>query len=215
MSDTSPHGSSLPPRQQLLAEVLAGDRAIDDPAVAVARTDVGFAAMLDELLAVQAQLERAAVAEVGALGEAPAPVDDAVAALARAQLRRRAQPHSFRWLGLVLAAALLVVTVFTLWRPGPGGPEPTLGGAQALRCSPDYAEIAWDAQPGRWQFEVRVHEDGRLLERSPPTRATTWRPDNRASFGPEVTIELWLIGTEVGDERRVATLRVGRDGVPR
>ena len=89
-----PHrdGSGDPTAQELFADVLAGQRTPDDPAVLRASTDPAFQRRLGSLLALQQQIDRVAAAEAAVAAEAPAPLDAQIAEMARTKLREGPGP---------------------------------------------------------------------------------------------------------------------------
>lgn len=210
-------GPPLPPRQQLLADVLAGARLADDEEVRAARADPAFARMLDELLAVRGRLDRASEAERRAIAEPASPADERIVDIVRRQQPRR-RPWMLRprtW-GVLLAAVLMLGLGLGVawWMHVPDTSRLTLHGQAQLTCSAGYASIAWQADPGARRFEVRVKRGRERIDRSGPLRSQSWQPSEarRSTYGTEVTIELWSIGIDEGDERLLESATFGVDG---
>lgn len=215
---TAPDDSApLPPRQQLLADVLAGVRPADDAEVRSACAEPAFASTLKQLLLVRDRLDRASEAERQAMAEPALPADDRIVALVRRQ-----QPHRRSWPPRPTAWSVLLAAVLMLglglgiasWLRAPDTSNLTLGGQAHLTCSPGYAAIAWQADPGTRRFEVRVKRGAERIDRSGPLRTQSWQPAEamRQTYGTEVTIELWSVGIDEGDERLLASGRFGADG---
>lgn len=210
-------GTPLPPRQQLLADVLAGDRLTDDEQVRAARADPAFAQMLDELLAVRDRLDRASAAERRAIAEPASPADARIEdSVRRQQPHRRPGPLRPTTWSVLLAAVLMLGLGLGIvsWLRQPDTSNLTLGGQAQLTCSPGYAAIAWQADRGTRRFEVRVKRGAERVDRSGPLRTQSWQPAEamRQTYGAEVTIELWSVGIDEGDERLLESGRFGADG---
>lgn len=199
---------------ELLADVLAGTRTREDPELLAACADPSVARRLDELIALQSRLDRAATAEQAALAEPPASAD---AALQRLLRRRLAElgPRSSRWrLFVLLAAALLIGGGALLrWWPRAEPTDVTLNSEHRLTVDPEYAAVRWQGAPGRFWFQVRLRSrSGTELERSELLRTDSWAPTRR-DLPDEVVIELWLVDS-AADGRCLATQAFGRDGRP-
>lgn len=211
-----------PTAQELFADVLAGQRAPEDPAVLRASADPAFRRRLASLLALQEQIDRVAAAE-GAVGAAaPALLDAQIAEMARVKLRGGSRPvHPWRVL-LMLAATLLVgVGTYLAW-PASKPADYKLGNQglparHELQVNADYAAIHWQGEAGRLWFLIRVcTRDGVEIAHSGTLRENRWIPARR-NYPDEVLIELWLVPSS-GDtnEGQLLTKQVfGRDGTPR
>lgn len=185
----------LTERQLLLADVLVGIRGLDDPAIATARLDPGFARLLASLLDLQQRLQRGVAAERAALAEPALPRDTKLSKLVQRQLRAR---WSSWTLGIVLCAAAVAVTglvVATRWTPE--APSYQRLGESSVSCAPDYASIEWKPVPGAKRYRVRVltpADNGELIdvEQSPVLDASTtlWQPQRRQDYRAWIRVEV-------------------------
>lgn len=219
MSPSHRDESSNPTAQELFADVLAGQRAPEDPAVLRASADPAFRRRLERLLALQEQIDRVAAAEAAVAAAAPAPLDAQIAEMARAKLRAGPRPvHPWRVM-LMLAAALLVgVGTYLAWPASKPVDyklgNPGLAGTHGLQVDPDYAAIQWQGVPGLLWFQIRVLSSERdELDRSDTLRQNRWIPSRR-NYPDEVVIELWLVNSSA-EGQLLATQKFGRDGKPR
>ncbi|MEM7204837.1 MAG: hypothetical protein AAF628_31565 [Planctomycetota bacterium] len=176
--------------ERLLESIAAGDRSLEDPLVAKARRDPGFARELDRLLSVRDELRAAADAERAALSalDDPPPfegADDLVRVSVTQHSGNTVRPATGRrtWVAAMVAAAALVAVTVWWWssraRPSPG---PWLSGG--IRCVAPVGDVA-EYGPFRWQytlpaggyFEVRVlNEERAEVGASPPLEDDSWTP---------------------------------------
>jgi hypothetical protein len=151
-----------PEQQQLLQDVVCGDRERDDPEVVAARREPAFAAALDGVSAVAERLSAAARTEREVF----------------ADVRVVPVATRSRWPLIGLAAAVLLGLGLWSWSRGPRAPEYLGGTVPIAVLAADYELFAIGTDPpaGGW-FEVTVTDDGGVTV-LPATRLTTrqWRP---------------------------------------
>jgi hypothetical protein len=218
---TDSHGGAGSTSHDLLADVLAGHRAADDPAVLRACADPAVRERLDALLALQTRLDRSAAAEATVAATPAAPFDARIAALVRGRLHARPARPPF-WRALLTLAAMLVVgaTAYVLW-PAPPPADYRLGNhgdaTHGLRVHGGFEEVRWDGTAGRLWFQVRLRaRDGAALEQSDILRANAWAPTRR-DLPAEVLVELWLVDSSADPTsgRLLVRRAFARDGTPR
>jgi hypothetical protein len=209
---------SAPHERELLVRALTDTPPSGPAPAAEAALSPASARRLQELRAVQRQLDLAHEAERHAAHLEPTALDAKVSEMARRQLvgRRSEAPRPRAWRAWLLVAACLVAAP-TVWllRDSPPPVDVRLRGESTLQVEPEFASVAWKGDAGKLWHQVRVFDaEGRELERSTLLKANEWRPARAAQYPDVVTVRLWIVNSlQEGQERAAAS--VARSGETR
>ncbi len=202
---------SAPQERELLVRALTDTPSSGPARAAEAALSPASARRLEELRAVQRQIDLAREAERHAAQTETTALDAKVSEMARRQLagRRSEGPRPRTWRAWALVAAC-VVAAATVWllRGSPPPVDVRLRGESTLQVEPEFASVAWKGDAGKLWFQVRVFDaEGRELERSTLLKANEWRPARAAQYPGVVTVRLWIVNSlQEGQERAAASV---------
>lgn len=188
-------------REQLFADLLAGDRSLTDPEVLAAMKDEDFRRQWDELQVVQARLDRAGEWERAASTAAPGSGADPVVAKTIARLAgvpvggaSPPAPATRRWvtMGLIAVAAALLAWLWLWSLPGDRRDDDRTLGPKALELHKPVAkdgglELGWTSTLPDATFTVAVYDpekpDAAPIATREESAATTWKLDAKLVQG--------------------------------
>lgn len=208
--------SPIPDDDQLLQDLLTGDRSENDPEVSSALdARPELRERLARLRRLTEELDGVSDDRSELLAESRRiSVPDLETAAVRLVTADRSGPSRRAWLGL--AAAAVLVAGLALWRPWSTSPDTPLGGTNdriqlwpADGSEDDFEEFRWESTiPGGVRFSIAVFAADDVDYENPLAGETTntkrWRPTaaERATFPHEI---VWAV--TVHDRSRMVGVR--------